>query len=366
MRDAWTALKESLGRFWSWWLEELAACIPARLRALFGRGKQRLWVSLQGPSVVFEQVRGKSVQWLGNLDLAQTNAEVQRETAREIISASKLHKSTVVLRLPRQSTLRRSVELPSPALENLREVLTFEMDRHTPFDANEVYFDYRVTKHNNQQKRISVDLLVASRDVVDRAIDLIAGWGLQADRLALIEGLGEDSGFNLLASSRGERGRPRSRRLTQILMVATVVALGLALYVPLEDKRAHLKSQEARLSDVRAKAQETSKLTKQVSALGERSRFVLDQKKGAITTTEVLDEVTRILPDDTWLLQFGRRGARLTISGYSSSPSALISLLEGSNLLTEVSFSSPVTADPRVGRERFNITARITDRGATP
>lgn len=184
MRDAWTKLKDSLGRFWTWWIEELIACIPARLRSLFGRGGQRLWISLQGPSVVFEQVRGKSVQWLGNLDLSQSNADTLRETAKEIIAEANLRKSSVELRLARQNTLRRTVELPSPALENLREVLTFEMDRHTPFSASEVYFDYRVTKQNNQQKRITVDLLVASRDVVDRALDQISGWGLQADRLA--------------------------------------------------------------------------------------------------------------------------------------------------------------------------------------
>ena len=116
------------------------------------------------------------------------------------------------------------------------------------------------------------------------------------------------------------------------------------------------------MATIRSEAQETSKLTKQVADLGERSRFVLNQKNGLVTITEVLDEVTRILPDDTWLLQFGRRGERLTISGYSGSPSALISLLEDSEILAEVSFSSPVTADPRVGRERFNITARIAKR----
>lgn len=364
MRDLLNTAKETLGRFLAWWLEELTACIPPGFRNFLGRGGQRLWVSLQGSGVVFEQVRGNSVQWLGNLDLGQTTAEVQRDTAREIIAASKLRRSTVVLRLPRENTLRRSVELPSPALENLREVLTFEMDRHTPFDANEVYFDYRVTKHNNQQKRISVDLLVASRDVVDRAVDLIAGWGLHADRLALIEGPEEDSGFNLLASSGGDRARPQTRRLTNALMIATVVVLGMAVYLPLQDKRAFLEIQEARLTEVRSKAQDTSNLTKQVNALGERSRFVLNQKKGVVTITEVMNEVTRILPDDTWLLQFGRRGERLTISGYSVRPSALISLLEDSKLLTEVSFSSPVTADPRVGRERFNITARISTRSA--
>ena len=362
MREVLDRLREPLARFLAWWLGELSACVPARLRSLLERGGQRLWVSIEGTKVVFEQVKGKSVQWLGNLDLAEGNPDVLRDNAQEIVAASKLRKASVVLRLARQNALRRTVELPSPALENLREVLTFEMDRHTPFDAGDVYFDYRVAGHNKQQKRISVDLLVASRQVADEALGRLADWGLHADRLALIESPEEDSGFNLLASSGGDRGQPRTRRLTNILLVATVFALGLAIYLPLEDKRAFLQNQEARLATMRSEAQETSNLTKQVADLGERSRFVLNQKRGLVTITEVLNEVTQVLPDDTWLLQFGRRGGRLTISGYSSNPSSLISLLEESELLSEVSFSSPVTADPRVGRERFNITAKIVSR----
>ncbi|NIR61314.1 MAG: hypothetical protein GWO02_18345, partial [Gammaproteobacteria bacterium] len=60
--------------------------------------------------------------------------------------------------------------------------LAFEMDRVTPFDPEEIYFDYRVLA-SDDDARMRVDLLVVPRDEADRAIETLAAWGLQPDRL---------------------------------------------------------------------------------------------------------------------------------------------------------------------------------------
>ena len=52
-------------------------------------------------------------------------------------------------------------------------------------------------------------------------------------------------------------------------------------------------------------------------------------------------------------------GDKLAIAGFSPAAAALIAGLEQSPLLSEVRFGSPVTADPRVGFERFNISAEV-------
>ena len=71
----------------------------------------------------------------------------------------------------------------------------------------------------------------------------------------------------------------------------------------------------------------------------------------------MLDEVSRRLPDETWLVQLSRRGDELIMSGFSSKATALISLLEDSALFSDVQFGAPVTLDRDVNLERFNITA---------
>ena len=361
--DLVVSLKNRIGRFFTWWFGELAACLPDRLRVLFGRNGRKLWISIAGDSATFEQVKGEAVKQLGTLDLLQPGLAGQAERAREILSGGKLGQAEVVIRLPRDRSLRRTVDLPSPALENLREVLTFEMDRHTPFKSDEVYFDSRVMAHDNQNKRIKVDLLVVTREVADRAIDLVSGWGLRPDRLALAEGPDEDQGFNLMPARAGAAKRRIPFRLSGVLVLATCVAMAVAVYLPLAHKQADLGKIEARLQKVRAEATGADKLNKQFEEMVKRSRFVVQQKGRRYTVTELLNEVTLLLPDNTWLLQFARKGHNLTISGYSVKASALIALIEESEMLSKVSFRSPVTTDPRVSRERFNISATVLLRG---
>jgi general secretion pathway protein L len=363
MMDLLTLIKDRIGRFFTWWFGELAGCLPDRLRLLFGRNGRKLWISVAGDSATFEYVKGEAVQRLGTLDLLQPGLVGQAERVREILSGGKLGQAEVVIRLPRDSSLRRTVDLPSPALENLREVLTFEMDRHTPFKSDEIYFDSRVTAHDSQNKRIKVDLLVVTREVADRAIELVTGWGLRPDRLALAEGPGEDQGFNLLPAMAGAAKRRNPFRLSGVLVLATCVAMAVAVYLPLTHKRDDLRKIEARLQKVRAEATGADKLNKQFAEMVKRSRFVVRQKRSRYTVTELLNEVTLLLPDNTWLLQFARKGNKLTISGYSVKASALIALVEESEMLSKVSFRSPVTKDPRVNRERFNISASVLLRG---
>ncbi|NIQ97756.1 MAG: PilN domain-containing protein, partial [Desulfuromonadales bacterium] len=50
---------------------------------------------------------------------------------------------------------------------------------------------------------------------------------------------------------------------------------------------------------------------------------------------------------------------QVMLSGYSDSSSELIGLLEQSDLLEEVRFSSPLTVDQRIGLERFNLSAKL-------
>lgn len=365
MESILATLKGWTARFFAWWLGELAACLPERLRSLFGRNGRQLWITVAGDTVIFEQFRGNTAQSLGTIDLLHPGLAGPDERAREILGATRHAGSEVVIGLPRESSLRRVVDLPSPALENLREVLTFEMDRNTPFRSDEVYFDCRVASHDTQNKRIKVDLVVVAKDVADRAINLAAGWGLEPDRLALA-GVQEDGAdFNLLPAKASRGGRGLAFGVYGLMILAPLIALALAVHLPLMQRQAALAEVEAQLLEVRKKANESDRLNKQFEEITERSRFVQDKKRNQFTITELLEEVTRILPDDTWLLQFNRKGEQLMISGYSQKPSALIGLLEESEMLSKVSFRSPVTADPKEGRDRFNITATVHQRGDT-
>jgi general secretion pathway protein L len=138
--------------------------------------------------------------------------------------------------------------------------------------------------------------------------------------------------------------------------------LAVALYLPLWQQQELLAVTEARLARARAEAGEADRLQRQVEEMIARSGYVVAEKRRRWTVSELLGEVSARLPDDTWAVQFTWREGRLSLSGYSAKPSRLIGLLEESEMLTQVRFNSPVTRDPKVGLERFNISATVTER----
>ena len=353
-----------IGRFFKWWTEQLAGCLPGWLRGAFRGGQSGLVVDFGDRDAFLQHDDGKALHPIGQFNFLDKEPDSQRKTVRKMLAAARVTPASAVVRLAASQVLRRKVELPSATAENLREVLSFEMDRHTPFKAKEVYFDYRIGGANPQTDRISIDLAVVPRATAERTMERVSAWGLNVGELGFSEGSAYGSPFfKLVAADRTRAGETMARSLTLVLALAACLLLAAVFYFPLEQKRDRLAALEARLAEVRAAAVESNDLKKRVDAMLAQSEFLVGLKSSTPSVTALLDEVTKRLPDNTWVIQFGRRGASLVVAGYSAKPSSLISLLEQSELFDEVRFSSPVTKDPRIGMDRFNISASISGQG---
>src|SRR5262249_10806299 len=148
-------------------------------------------------------------------------------------------------------------------------------------------------------------------------------------------------------------------RLAIGLAVLAVMLAFIAGYLPLYGKQRTLAAYEAQLAESRRAAQDAEQLKQRLNQRLEHDRFLVDRRASLPDATVLLAEVTDRLPDDTWLIQLRWQGDKLAIAGFSPTAAALIAGLEDSPLLSEVRFGSPVTADPRMGIERFNISAAV-------
>jgi Tfp pilus assembly protein PilN len=95
----------------------------------------------------------------------------------------------------------------------------------------------------------------------------------------------------------------------------------------------------------------------------------LDQiRLGEVSKVEVLEELTRVLPETTWIWNLKYNGKEIELSGFADSASDLIPLLDKSPLFEKVEFMAPVTkemqmrGDGNKEKERFKIKARIEGR----
>jgi general secretion pathway protein L len=351
-----------LGQFIHWWLGELRSCVPARLRSGFGRQQQTLVVGMESERAVFELWKTGVARNIGHIDLGQT-ATVRSELAK-IRRRINPRRTEIVLCFPHDRLLRRQVNLPLAATENLREVLMFEMDRHTPFQPGEVYFDYRLLHTDVAAKRISVDLAAIPRATADEAIRLLQEWNLAPDRVSVVQNdpTTREAMSLLPPDTKSQRGR-LGRRLTvffaSIAGTLSVAAVGLEYH----RQTALLAIYQSAVEESHARGLAAESVKKQVAGLLEQSRHVALQKRNQHRVVEILAEVTRLLPDNSWISQLRLQGDQLVLSGYSPAASVLIGPLEDSPMLAQVHFASPVTIDPKLGVERFDLSASIVNAG---
>ncbi len=367
MTDLAARLIAVIGGFFAWWFKELAGFIPARLRGALEGNADAALLDLSGPEIVLSRLSGRRWRELGRADPQGLNQPAQANAFARLIKKAKLGELDVILRLPASTALSKTLVLPLAAEENLRQVLSFEMDRHTPFSADEVYFDYRVRHRDAGLGRMEVELVTVPRKVMDERCEHAAAWGIVPDvvDIAVEDRVGEDAseGINLLPAIGGVNGPRRAGPLTLILAAVAAALFAVAVYLPLEAQQREMQAFSAALAKAKAEAGAALALRGEIDRLVEESQFLVSRKLGSVKATEVLEELTKLLPDGTWLRQFKIKDREVRISGFSQAASNLIGLIEQSSMFENARFTSPVTQDRREGLERFNIATDLAQGG---
>jgi general secretion pathway protein L len=259
----------------------------------------------------------------------------------------------------------KSITLPLVAEENLREVLGFEMDRQTPFSLEQVYYDHILSARNSKTSTLSLELVVTPRQYLDELITKLADIGFQLHQVSICRDSGQAEAINLLPEQ-ARKHRPDSARYLNLALGVVVLVLLLgAIALPLINKLHVINTLEARAELATAKAEVIQRLRAEVEQLGAGSRFLVEKKQATPLALEIIDELTRLLPDDTWINRLDIKGQEVEIQGQSASAAALIPLIESSDRLRNPRFRSPVTQLPGSNNERFHLSAELaTESGS--
>ena len=323
---------------------------------------ERLYLQFDGEEIIALEGTSGALHEVGRFpQMASALLPEQAQMLEQLVGRSR----ELVLCLPADRVLVKRLTLPLVAEENLREVLGFEMDRQTPFNLDQVYYDHRLVKRNPKAKTLSVDLLVTPRRFLDDLVSRLQELGIKLDRATLCQQQGgQIQSVNLLPQAARHDRTDSARYLNLALgIVALLLFLG-AIALPLVNKLQVIKALETRTELATGKAEVTRRLLEQVEQLDRNSRFLVDKKQAMPMTLEIINELTRILPDDTWINRLSIKEQEVQIQGLSAAASALIPLIESSDKLHNPRFRSPVTRIPQNNTERFHLSAEII-RGQT-
>jgi general secretion pathway protein L len=263
------------------------------------------------------------------------------------------------LLLPAATGLRRRLSLPAAAAERLRDVVSFEIDRQTPFGADAVAFDARVLGRRAGDNQLDVELVVVPRSALQPHLDALGPLATQLAGIDLADAGGAPLRINLLAPERRRQRSDPARLWHAGLVVVAVLAIGLALWQVLANRRAAAdafeQSVDARAVDARRASMLRQRLLDAVAG-----QTYLDQARaGRPSAIEIIDELSRRLPDHTYLEKLAIENDRILLIGLSSDASSLVQRLEGSKLWRAAALAGAVQPDPRSRRDRFTLTADL-------
>lgn len=355
-----------------WWRDELISILPRRWRELSSGRLNQLRIAVSATEVIAYHESGGRTRELGRQPRTDSDepghapdgvaVQARRRLLTAPIQALKSRPARVILTLAPGLSLTKELAIPLAAQRDLAQVLTFEMDRQTPFRAESVYFDYRVIGRDPSRKQLTVRLGVVPRALVDTTLSLLSDLQLRMSQ----PGSATDSrwdGRTFLLVPAADR-QPLSAHITPLLVGLNGLLLLVAVSLPFYHQRSAITHLDRQLEKVRQAAHGAMSLREQAERLAQEIQVAVDRKSRWPTMVEILNELTAILPDSTWLSRLEIKGGEIHLQGVSGSASSLIALIEESKTFADVRFQSPVTQDTRTGRERFHLSARIS--GQTP
>jgi general secretion pathway protein L len=277
---------------------------------------------------------------------------------------SLLSGASAVLRLAESQVLRRRIDLPLTSNRRLRGLLGFEIERQTPLTLDQAYYHGEVLERDAKAGRMTVELVVAKRAVVNALLDEARNAGFIP---RIVTPPGVIAAFrrrDLLPPSppsMADRGRIAITAALLALCAGLLIAVANAADTRQAAALAALRMETAR---AREAAEETKALGKRADALAERLAFLSVARRRSVGAA--LDAVAGALPDDTWLTELALDGTELRLQGNSGAATALIAALDAAPQFADAHFAAPLTrAVGGNGAERFVLAVRIRD-GAVP
>lgn len=350
------------GSFLAWWGAELGALVPRGLPRALGLlppvlalecEDERLVVSFRGRG---RAARTEAVGFgpAGPAPLGDAVARLLgRVAARDV---------AVEILIDQGRALQRTVRVPRAAAREIAGVITFEIERHTPYRADEVVYGWAVDPAATDDQTLAVDLVMAPREIVGQLVAAAKRAGLRPDVIRVATGPGSRRNLPLEAAGiEPERPGGVLRLLAGAALVLAIVAAGAPLY------RQHriVSGLEAAVEQAKSRALAAARQGGDAARRRAGLQAVIAAKRAAPAVTRIFDRLSAILPDGTWLHHVGVSDGEVVIEGVTDRSTRLVKLLEASPLFESVRYNAPVTRERGGRTERFSFVLKLAGGGGT-
>jgi general secretion pathway protein L len=350
------------GQFFQWWGGELGKLMPAQFRARMQYARRRLLMQTGNGEIALSVVDAGKIQSLDIFPTGQ-DPQLQQQRVRELLQQHELTEVSRDLLISDVDVLRTEVVMPLAAEANLRQALAYEMDRHTPFQAEDVFYCWNILSRDREASQLHFELFVTPRQSLEAQLETLKHLGLAPSGID-VEGPDGLLGINLLPHAMRHRVINQQSRLNWLMAAGTVILLVFVMSQSLWLREHQIESVEEAIEEVRAEAMVVQQIRKQIDDASEAAGFLQGRKIQNGYKVEVIAELTRILTEDTYLDRLSVHAETTQMQGKSDNAQALIELINNSPYFENASFRGPTRLDNRSGKEIFDLSADNTMQDA--
>lgn len=342
----------------TWWSQGITFFCPRSLKHLLGLLTDQISIEMDEQQATVKYYSAIKDSWSSTKSFNYTN------NAEQIHLMNQLKKwrhtdTDIVLLLADKYILKKSISLPSATRLNLTQALGFELVRITPFDTTTAYFDYTVIEHNKSSDKLHILLLLTPKQVVEPILTKLRTWGVKVNVISPMQEDATTSTFNLLPKqARPDQPHHSDSINLSLTFIAFILVLAL-LYVPLIQQKQQLDTLEEKIRSHKKVAIQLRKENDAQQSIINQKSFLANKYQNTPTGIKLLNEITKILPDNTWLTRLVINNNVLQLQGESVNATALIQIIESSDLFIQANFVSPLIVSNTSGKDKFHLSATL-------
>jgi len=275
-----------------WWAKQMRTLLPQSLLPDAGQA-DALLVAADGmpdaPRIRLSLRRRRRETPLGNFHLREAGL-------RKVAATIRQPPRRVVLRPDTAVVLERKVLLPLAAEHDVARVLRYEMDRFTPFTAEQVFWSSRISRRDRAAGRLELRLSLMPKSLLQPILGALEDVGLRVNAIETASRSGEPVCVDLVPPS------PRRRRLLAMASCAAAALALVAFATPFVTQSLALGSVEVAIAVLQPRIAQVETLRRRVAAGSAGNDVIAAEHARVGDALQVLATVTELLPDDTYSL----------------------------------------------------------------
>ena len=345
---------------WSRWIDSVAD-FANNLRGRFTYPRMVRLVEIKPDQFFLDMNQEISNSTLNRGCIQIANGQIDPRDSAMLAGAASDSRIELVLKSDR--FIFRPLELPNRASEFLPGIVRSQIDRLTPWNADDAAFGWSKPAEGDAGKMI-VTIAATAFALIRPYLQSIADIGAQSIAVFTTSPEAGTDAVPIKIWEEKGRGGKNTYRIRQAL-ITILAAAGITAGVAIGANAvigAILSGQQEELARQISGVHAARFLRNGGLKSMAMAKWELERRKhDAPLTVLILETLSKILPDNTYLTELRVEGKKLRLTGITRDAPSLIGLIEQSGRFTHATFFAPTTRSDSV--DHFNIEAVIKPLG---